>query len=160
MITVGKVVSTLLSLLVIASNIVIFFYLNGIKNKCDNCEVKGHYLNKLIRGILLYNAISSTLIFTINLINKTFIKKNIPVWFLLLLSVVQLVFTGILCIGFFVYYKKLEDEDCACLKEGKLKGMHKYLGVWRYFLLTFYSIAVLIPVLILIIKIATLFTRK
>ena len=160
MFTAGKVIVFLLSLLVIASNIVIFFYLKNIKSNCSNCVTKDHYLNNLIKGILVYNGVSMALIFTVNLINKNIIKKHVPKWVVLLLGMVQLVFTGILCIGLFVYYNKLEQEDCACLKEGKLQGMHKYLGVWRYFLLVGYSIAVGIPVIITVFTILSLMMSR
>lgn len=149
-----KVISLLFSLLVIASNIVIFFYLQQINNKCeDTCISKSHYLNKLIRGALVYNFIITMIVLVLNLYDRSIIKEKIPRWVITILAIIQLCFTGILAIGFFVYYNMIKAEDCECLKEEQIKGKHKYLGVWRYFLVVLYSIAVLVPLTILLLSV-------
>jgi hypothetical protein len=149
-----KVISLLFSLLVIASNIVIFFYLQQINNKCeDTCESKSHYLNRLIRGALAYNFIITIIVLILNLYDRSIIKEKIPRWIITILAIIQLCFTGILAIGFFVYYNMIKAEDCECLKEEPIKGKHKYLGVWRYFLVVLYSLAVLVPLTILLLSV-------
>lgn len=147
-----NLISLLFSLLVIASNIVIFVYLKQVKNKCDEaCLTKNHYLNRLIRSALIYNFIITITVIILNLIDKDIIKNKIPKYVVAILVLIQLIFTGVLCIGFFLYYRMLKAEDCECLDVEPLKGKHKYLGVWRYFLVTIYTIAVIIPILFLLI---------
>ena len=149
-----KVISLLFSLLVIASNIVIFFYLQQINKKCeDTCESKSHYLNRLIRGALAYNLIITIIVLVLNLYDRSIIKEKIPRWIITILAIIQLCFTGILAIGFFVYYNMIKAEDCECLKNDPIKGKHKYLGVWRYFLVVLYSFVVLVPLTILLLSV-------
>jgi hypothetical protein len=139
------------SLLIIASNIVIYTYLKRVNKHCeDTCESKTHHLNKMIRGVLAYNFSISVLVLVLNLIDRKIINEKIPKWILKLITFIQLITTSILVIGFFVYYKKLDTENCLCLDNEKISGMHKYLGGWRYVLVILYSLSVALPLIILL----------
>ena len=40
-----------------------------------------------------------------------------------------------MAISFTTYIYRLEKDGCECLENKKLKGLHKFLSVWRYFML-------------------------
>jgi hypothetical protein len=146
-----KVIALLFSVLVIASNIVIYTYLTRVSKECEeSCEAKSHHLNKMIRGVLVYNFSISILVLILNSIDRKIINEKIPKVVLKLIALLQLAATGIICIGFFVYYKKLNNENCNCLGNKSISGMHKYLGGWRYILVILYSFAVALPLIMLV----------
>jgi hypothetical protein len=139
-----KVVVTGIPFLLIGINIAIFVYLNIIakEDECIKCNIKKNYLNGLIRGALVYNAIFVLL--------SMFLKAyktvlNIPKVVMLLASLLYIISNGIFVIGLYIYYQKLVESNCLCIYDSIfLLTTHKFVGVWRVLLLFVYVISLLV----------------
>jgi hypothetical protein len=137
-----KIASIITSIFLLSANIVIFYYLTKInksKQCYNNCEIRKHYLNKLIRGSLMYNATFAITLTVLNLIPKI----KLPIILISIGSLLYIVSNGIFMIGLFIYYNKIEKTECECLKNKPLITIHKFIGMWRSVLLFGYSMFLL-----------------
>lgn len=130
-IVVKSVFSLSIALFLLAINIVILVYLQRLNHDdCKTCFRDSRH--NIVKGLAIYNLVSIIGLPLLYLLFKNNVYSRI---IMLLIMIVNLVLSGWMAISFTTYIYKLESTGCECLENEKLKGLHKFLSVWRYFML-------------------------
>lgn len=116
--------------------VIIVFYLQFMKNESCKCNI-----NKYLSNIVIYWTIFITLYFifyTILIsINKDFRSLLIYNKYLGLILIILSLFTSIYL---FYLIGNLQQQQCLCIQ--KIEKIHKFLVIFRYFIIFFVSLII------------------
>lgn len=136
-ITTPSVIGSIVS---IAINAVILYYLLGLEKKHCKCTLDhNHDALKLLTMINIgYPVLAVVLIAILTSIFKPSLASTL--WFL-----IKLVYTGLLLGGAVIlwrYVDKLNREDCQCA-EKDMQNINSFLMIWRWVMVVLYGLSFL-----------------
>ena len=141
------------SIINIAITLTMLYYLYQLKyNKaCSSCEYSNNWRHGLLYMIGIYNIIIILIGLSFLIIPKLKEMYNtyLPLSLKYLLVIIHSFIVLLYVYSFFSYIGMHEHNKCSCLvSENPLNTVHRFLNIWRYVVLFFFMLSLLLPVLL------------